>query len=65
LLTSIPCPEEGDPSHQYTITVYALKVDHLDVPATSTPANLEAFILYEALGKATIVHPFSRPKKGQ
>ena len=60
-----PCPDEGDPPHQYTITVYALKVDHLTVPATSTPANVEAFMVYEALGKATIVHPFSRQKQGK
>jgi hypothetical protein len=60
-----PCPDPGDPPHQYTITVYALKVDRLSVPATSTPANLEALILDAALAKATIVHPFSRPKKGQ
>ena len=60
-----PCPDAGDPPHQYTITVYALKVGHLPVPATSTPANLEAFMVDQALEKATIVHPFSRQKKGQ
>jgi Raf kinase inhibitor-like YbhB/YbcL family protein len=26
-----PCPDEGDPPHRYTITVYALSVDHLNV----------------------------------
>lgn len=60
-----PCPDEGDPPHRYTITVYALNVDHLDVPSTSTPANIDAEIAGKTLAKATIVRPYSRPKKVQ
>jgi Raf kinase inhibitor-like YbhB/YbcL family protein len=60
-----PCPDEGDPPHHYTITVYALSVDHLDVPATSTPANVDYEISSKALAKSTIVRLYSRPKKSQ
>ena len=58
-----PCPDEGDPPHHYTITVYALSVEHLNVPATSTPANVDYEISTKALAKATIVRLYSRPKK--
>lgn len=58
-----PCPDVGDPPHDYTITVYALSVEHLNVPATSTPANIDYEISTKTLAKAAIVRPFSRPKK--
>jgi len=58
-----PCPDEGDPPHHYTITVYALSVEHLNVPPTSTAANIDYEISSKALGKASIVRLFSRPKK--
>jgi Raf kinase inhibitor-like YbhB/YbcL family protein len=58
-----PCPDEGDPPHHYTITVYALSVDHLNVPSTSTPANIDYVISTKTLAKSTIVRLFSRPKK--
>jgi Raf kinase inhibitor-like YbhB/YbcL family protein len=59
-----PCPDEGDPPHHYTITIYALSVDHLAVPLTSTPANIDYTISSKMLAKSTIVRLFSRPKKG-
>ena len=58
-----PCPDEGDPPHPYTIRIYALSVEHLDVAATSTPANIDYVISSKTLAEATIVRPFSRPKK--
>lgn len=58
-----PCPDEGDPPHHYTITVYALSVDHLNVPPTSTPANIDYEISTKTLAKSTIVRLYSRPKK--
>jgi Raf kinase inhibitor-like YbhB/YbcL family protein len=57
-----PCPDAGDPPHHYTLTVYALSVDHLDVPATSTAANIDYEIVTKTLAKATIVRLLSRPK---
>ena len=58
-----PCPDEGDPPHHYTITVYALSVQHLNIPATSTAANIDYEISTKTLAKASIVRVFSRPKK--
>jgi Raf kinase inhibitor-like YbhB/YbcL family protein len=60
-----PCPDAGDPPHHYTITVYALSVDHLNVPATSTAANIDYEISTKTLAKSTIVRLFSRPKGAQ
>jgi Raf kinase inhibitor-like YbhB/YbcL family protein len=56
-----PCPDEGDPPHHYTITVYALSVEHLNVPPTSTAANIDYVISTKMLAKASIVRLFSRP----
>ena len=58
-----PCPDEGATPHHYTITVYALSVEHLEVPPTSTPANIDYTISQKVLAKSTIVRLFSRPKK--
>ena len=58
-----PCPDEGDPPHPYTITVYALSVEHLNVAPTSTPANVDYVISSKVLAKSTLVRPFSRPGK--
>jgi Raf kinase inhibitor-like YbhB/YbcL family protein len=58
-----PCPDEGDPPHHYTITVYALSVEHLGVPPTSTAANIDYEISSKTLAKASLVRLFSRPKK--
>jgi hypothetical protein len=58
-----PCPDAGDPPHHYTFTVYALSVEHLNVPDTSTPASIDAEIQTKMLAKATLVRLFSRPKK--
>jgi Raf kinase inhibitor-like YbhB/YbcL family protein len=56
-----PCPDIGDPPHHYVITVYALSVDHLDVPATATSAQIDYVISTKTLAKASIVRPFARP----
>ena len=58
-----PCPDEGDPPHHYTITVYALSVDHLNVPETATPADIDSEIASKTIGKTQLVRLFSRPKK--
>ena len=57
-----PCPDEGDPAHHYVITIYALSVDHLNVPATSTAANIDYEISSKTLAKASIERPFERKK---
>lgn len=50
-----PCPGEGEGSHRYLITVYALNNEKTAVPA-GAPAALTGFLLNKsALAKASIV----------
>jgi phosphatidylethanolamine-binding protein (PEBP) family uncharacterized protein len=55
-----PCPDVGDPPHHYVFTIYALSVDHLDVPRTATAAHIAYAISSKTLAKASIVRPYSR-----
>lgn len=48
------CPPEGQ-THNYIITVHALKVEKLDLPLHVTPAMLGFMTLGAGLGKATLV----------
>jgi Raf kinase inhibitor-like YbhB/YbcL family protein len=55
-----PCPPAGDKPHRYNFTVYALKVDKLDLPPTAT-ASLTGFMVNSnVLGKATFTGTFGR-----
>lgn len=55
-----PCPPAGDKPHRYNFTVYALKVDKLDLPATAT-ASLAGFMVNSnVLGRATFTGTFGR-----
>jgi Raf kinase inhibitor-like YbhB/YbcL family protein len=55
-----PCPDKGDPPHHYVITVYALSVEHLDVPATATAAQVAYVIVGKTLARASIMRPYGR-----
>lgn len=55
-----PCPDKGDPPHHYVITIYALSVDHLDVPDTATAAHIAYVIEGKTLARASIMRPYSR-----
>ncbi|MEV7603420.1 YbhB/YbcL family Raf kinase inhibitor-like protein [Kitasatospora sp. NPDC089797] len=56
-----PCPPAGDTPHHYRITVYALDVPTLDLPAT-TPAAVTAFTLSgHVLGYARLTATAQRP----
>jgi Raf kinase inhibitor-like YbhB/YbcL family protein len=46
-----PCPPQGQ-DHRYVITVYALGVEALNLPATATPAELETAIKASTIAKA-------------
>jgi len=48
-----PCPPTGE-VHRYVITVNALKVDKLELPAQVTPAMLGFMTLSASLGKAQL-----------
>lgn len=47
------CPPPGE-THNYIVTVHALKVDKLELPPTVTPAMLGYMLLGNTLGKATL-----------
>ncbi len=55
-----PCPPQGRAPHRYTFTVYALKVDKLELPANAT-ASLAGFMVNgNALGQASLQARYGR-----
>ncbi len=54
------CPPPADEPHGYVMTVYALKLAVLDVPADVTAANMLSTIEANSLGKATLTYHFGR-----
>jgi Raf kinase inhibitor-like YbhB/YbcL family protein len=55
-----PCPPQGDKPHRYNFTVYALKVEKLELPANAT-ASLTGFVLNgNMLGKASLTAMYGR-----
>ncbi|MBK7898957.1 MAG: YbhB/YbcL family Raf kinase inhibitor-like protein [Azonexus sp.] len=55
-----PCPPVGDKPHRYHFTVYALKVDKLDLPPGTTAGIAGFMINANALGKATLTGRYGR-----
>lgn len=51
------CPPPDSKPHNYTITVYALNVDKLDVPADASPAYAGFYILQHKIGEAKLIAP--------
>lgn len=57
-----PCPPAGDKAHRYNFTIYALKVDKLDLPKDAG-ASLAGFMVNaSAIGKATLTGKYGRKK---
>ena len=56
------CPPPGDKAHRYVFTVYALKVDKLELPADATAALTGFMINGNALGKASFTAKYGRKK---
>lgn len=57
-----PCPPAGDKPHRYNFTVYALKVEKLDLPEGAR-ASLAGFMVNaNAIGKARLTGKFGRKK---
>lgn len=55
-----PCPPAGNKPHRYNFTLYALKVDKLELPATAT-ASLAGFMVNaNSVGKATFTAVYGR-----
>lgn len=55
-----PCPPPGSGVHKYNYTVYALAVEKLDLPK-NVKASVAGFTINKnAIGKATLIVPYSR-----
>jgi Raf kinase inhibitor-like YbhB/YbcL family protein len=55
-----PCPPAGDKPHRYIFTVYALKVDKLDVDPQATAAMVGFMTHANSLGLATFTARYGR-----
>lgn len=55
-----PCPPAGDRYHKYTITVYALKTEKLDLDKNSNPALVGFYITNSLIEKASIIMYYKR-----
>lgn len=57
-----PCPPPGSGNHRYNFTLFALKVDKLDVPANATAAFVGFNVMANSIGKAKLTGLYSRKK---
>ncbi|HEX9221469.1 MAG TPA: YbhB/YbcL family Raf kinase inhibitor-like protein, partial [Gemmatimonadaceae bacterium] len=55
-----PCPPVGDKPHHYHITVFALKVDKLDVPGNATSAYIGFNLNANKLATARVTGLYAR-----
>ena len=55
-----PCPPAGTKPHRYIFTVFALKVDKLDLDANASGAMVGFFLNANALGKASVMGRYGR-----
>lgn len=56
-----PCPPVGDKPHHYIITVYAVKVAHLPLDASSSGALVGFTLHFNTLATARITGRYGRP----
>ena len=54
------CPPAGDKPHRYIFTVYALKIDKVDVPADATAALIGFMLNANKLATATFTAKYGR-----
>lgn len=54
------CPPPGDKPHRYIFTVFALKVDKLEVPEDASPALVGFMLNANRLGKASFTARYGR-----
>ncbi|MDX2082882.1 MAG: YbhB/YbcL family Raf kinase inhibitor-like protein [Rickettsiales bacterium] len=55
-----PCPPKGDKVHRYIFTIFALKVEKLDVSESSSPALAGYMINQNVLAKASFAATYRR-----
>lgn len=56
-----PCPPKGQEAHHYNFTLYALKVEKLDLPPAATASHAGFFVNRNALGQARLTITYGRP----
>jgi hypothetical protein len=54
------CPPEGDKPHRYIFTVYALKVEKLDLDEKALPALVGFFLNQHTIAKASLMAYYGR-----
>ena len=54
------CPPQGDKPHRYIFTVYALKIEKIDVPYDSSAALIGFMINANSVGKASFTAMYGR-----
>ena len=57
-----PCPPVGDKPHRYVFTIFALKVDKLELPPNASGALVGFVVRQNAIGKASITGYYGRAK---
>jgi len=57
-----PCPPAGSGDHHYNFTLYALKVDKLDIPANATAAFVGYNVNANAIDKVKLTGIYNRKK---
>ncbi|MGO8915077.1 MAG: YbhB/YbcL family Raf kinase inhibitor-like protein [Stellaceae bacterium] len=55
-----PCPPRGNGRHHYHFTLYALDVEHLDVPASAHCRDVENAARAHALATAELIGVYAR-----
>ncbi|WP_299134984.1 YbhB/YbcL family Raf kinase inhibitor-like protein [uncultured Tenacibaculum sp.] len=58
-----PCPPKGHGTHQYIITVYALKTESLGLNKNTNPAVVGYYLWNNSLAKASIITYYKRGEK--
>ena len=54
------CPPVGDKPHRYIFTVYALKIERIDLPADASSAMIGAMLNGHQLGRVSVTARYSR-----
>lgn len=54
------CPPAGEPPHHYIITIYALKIDHLELPESTASAVIDTQLKRYAITKTSLTLLYGR-----
>jgi Raf kinase inhibitor-like YbhB/YbcL family protein len=57
-----PCPPAGSKPHHYVFTLYALKIEKIEVPEGASPALIGFNIRSNSLGTATLTGMYARAR---